>query len=234
MSSDSKQQVPLEVTRGMLIAMVVVLGIGWFGGRSDRENGRGGRPGHAFGAWDTPQIASVTEPTARSVSIGLEIDAVPGFAFFLVDRPDDGLGPSTVSFINRKDLILGEIKAFDPAADTWPPSSDDFGQVVNLQTGPIETGPEQSGEQSDEQPSLRLGPPSDFRLQVQTILYGDTEIVWASPRKSPAWPLRIHRGKCELGSKTLLISVFEMQAQSADPDYTLGPIAVLAAALRPL
>lgn len=226
MSSKPDQQVPLEVTRGMLVAIVVVIGISWFGGRRDRQDdGPRGRSGHAFGSWTTPDIMPILDDTAQSEWLGLRIDAVKGFAFFLVDHPEDGQGPSTVSFINRNESILGEIKAFDPSNDVWPPQANDFGQVVNFN---------KNAEGSEEQVTIDLGPISDFRLQVQTVLYDDTRITWASPRKHPAWPLRIHIGKCELGGETLLISVYEMQARTPSPDYEDGPIAALAAALRPL
>ncbi|MCA9140302.1 MAG: hypothetical protein KDB00_26205 [Planctomycetales bacterium] len=229
MSSDSKQQVPLEVSRGMLIAMLVVIGIGWLGGHGTHTSD-GGRPGDSLAAWDIPDIVPILEPTARSESLGLEVDAVSGFAFFHVDRLKDSRGLSSISFVNRAQMIIGEIKSFDPLTDTWPPVADDFGQVVGVRGRDdlVVAKP------SDDHPSINMGPLSDHRLQVQTILYGETEIIWASPRKSPAWPLRIHLGKCKLGPRTYIIAVYEMQAQSPNPDYTQGPIADLAAALHSL
>lgn len=122
-----------------------------------------------------------------------------------------------------------------------------FGRSIRLATiglpKPIDFGAAVSvkfaGKESADTPGAKnviidVGPMSDFRMQVQTILYDNAKITWASPRKSPAWPLRIHAGKCELGPRTLLIFVYEMQAKNPIPNYQEGPIAAIAGALRPL
>ena len=226
MPRESNEQTPLEVTRGMLVAIAVVMGIGWFGAKDGQQGRRPGeRPGFAFGSWTGPRIRPILGQTIESAELGLQIDSVDGYVFFDVDQPDDGQAPSNISFINRSESILGEIKPFDPTNQIWPPQAIDFGQSVNIEI---------DGDPSADSAVIDVGPMSDFRMQVQTILYDEAKIVWASPRKSPAWPLRIHIGKCELGERTLLISVYEMDAKKPTPDYENGPIAAIAAALRPL
>ncbi|QDV47918.1 hypothetical protein Enr13x_78300 [Stieleria neptunia] len=226
MSSQREQQIPLEITRGMLVVMVVVMGIAWFGASGDRPSGRDVRwRGDGFGAWTTPDILPIQGKPVESQALGLRIGAAEGFLFFLLDHPGDGQGPSTISFINRNASILGQIKTFDPSASTWPPTAADFPPSVHLDMG---------DEDATEPAVLRVGASDDFQLQVQTILYQNATIDWASPRKSSAWPLRVHIGKCALGHRTLLVSVYEMDAQTPSPDYQQGPIAVLAGALAPL
>ncbi|PAY17476.1 hypothetical protein CKO51_21410 [Rhodopirellula sp. SM50] len=226
MASQRDQQIPLEATRGMLVVMVVVMGVAWFGATGGRPGGRDGqRQSDAFGSWTTPDIMPIHDKTVESQELGLRIEAAEGFLFFLLDHPDDGQGPSTISFINRKASILGQIKTFDPAASTWPPTAADFPPSVHLDLG---------DEDATEPAVLRVGASDDFQLQVQTILYDNATIDWASPRKSSAWPLRVHIGKCALGQRTLLVSVYEMDAQTPSPEYQQGPIAVLAGALGPL
>ncbi len=226
MSAQRNQQIPLEVTRGMLVVMVVVMGVAWFGATGDRPSGRDGqRRGDAFGSWTTPDIMPIQGKTVESPELGLRIDTAEGFLFFLLDHPDDGQGPSTISFINRNASILGQIRTFYPTVSTWPPTAADFPPSVQLDLG---------DEDATQPAVLRVGASDDFQLQVQTILYKNATIDWTSPRKSSAWPLRVHIGKCALGQRTLLVSVYEMDARTPSPDYQQGPIGVLAGALCPL
>jgi len=161
----------------------------------------------------------------ESKELDLRIAAVDGFAFFRVDQADDGRGPTSISFINRSAKILGHIKPFDPAVSTWPPTAAEFPPSVNT-TGGDDDSPDQT--------AIVIGPSSAFQLQVQTIRYDHTTVHWTSPRKSSAWPLRVHLGKCDLGTHTVLIWVYEMNAKTPIPDYQEGPIAALAGALGPL
>jgi hypothetical protein len=82
--------------------------------------------------------------------------------------------------------------------------------------------------------TIDFGPGSEFRIQVQAMLYPHAEIVWAAPRRSPAWPLRVHFGKCVVGSQKLWLAVYELNATQPTVDYQDGPIGTLARALRPL
>ena len=221
-SSEPDQQISLQFSRGVLVFAAVVLTVAWFGAGGKRMRDQAG---HAFGFWEKPDIVPILEDTARSETLGIRVDAVEGYSFFFVDHPGDGVGPATISMINRKDAILGAIKAYDPLSDQWPPQADDFGYSVSIK--------EMAGSSPGE-PELGVGPPDDFQLQVQTILYGETKVTWASPRKSPAWPLRMHLGKCEIGDRTVLLSIYEVHAKSPEPDYEQGPIAEIASALSPL
>lgn len=72
------------------------------------------------------------------------------------------------------------------------------------------------------------------RIQVQTIRYPHATVVWASPRKSSAWPLRVHLGKCQMGRQTLLLSLYELNATRPEIDYSGGIAAEVATALHPL
>lgn len=222
MPSDSNDQTPLQFSRGALIAIAVVMGVGWFGSLRTRPSGRYGDPNESpFGSWTGPHIQRIVDQKIESEEMGLKIDPVPDYAFFLVGRPNDGPGAAKISFINRNESILGEIRTFDPTRDSWPPPAIDFGDAVNVKV-------------DAEKAVIDVGPMSDFRMQVQTILYDEATIIWASPRKSPVWPHRVHFGKCELGPHILLISVYELQAKNPVPDYQEGPIAAIAGALRPL
>ena len=218
-----QQQIPLEIPPGVLAAIMVVMGICWFDAALDRRENR--PPGHAFGAWTLPEIRSPMHDQARSSELGLQLKPAAGFAYFLVDRPDDGKGPTTLSFINRKALLVGEITLFDSAVDPWPPESIAFGPAVNLDA---------FGDDAAETPGLDLGPLGKLQLQVQAVLYDNVAITWAAPRKCPSWPLRVHIGKCELGPRTYRITVYELDAKTATPDYQDGPIGDLARVIAPL
>ncbi|QEF96112.1 hypothetical protein Mal15_01380 [Stieleria maiorica] len=227
MSQKSDQPIPLEVTRGMAVLMGVVMAVAWFGAIGDPPEGRfGRRGGHAFGSWTTPDIVPILEQTVESSELGLRINPVDGYVFFRINQPGDaGRAASAISFINRNASILGQIRSFTPGVTDWPPTADDFPPSVQLEMG---------DEDATEPAVLRVGASDDFQLQVQTMRYGQATIHWASPRKSSAWPLRVHLGKCAVGHRTLLVSVYEMDAQTPPPDYQQGPIAALAQALGPL
>lgn len=226
MLPESDHQIPLQVTRGMLVTIAVVMGISWFGARGDIDGEFGSDPpGHAFGSWTIPDIRPLTGPSTRIEELGIRIDSADGFAFFALDREDEGHGSAAITFVHRKASILGEIKAFDPDVTAWPPEPIEFGPSINIQLAENDT---------TDEPVIEIGPSSDFQIQVQTILYRDATITWASPRKCPTWPLRIHIGRCELGDRTLRISIYEMDAKTPKPSYEAGPIADLAAALAPL
>jgi hypothetical protein len=222
MPSDSNDQTPLQFSRGGLIVIAVLLGVSWFGSLRTPSSGRYGDPnGLPFGSWNGPRIQRLVDQKVESEQMGLRIDPVPDFAFFFVDRTGDDLVAPNISFINRNESLLGEIQSFDPTRHSWPPNAIDFGDAVNVKV-------------ADETAVFDVGPSSDFRMQVQTIRYDDAKITWASPRKSPVWPLRVHLGKCELGGRVLLITVYELEARKPVPDYQAGPIAAIADALRPL
>lgn len=232
MSPNSNKQTPIEYSRGALVVIAVILGIGAFESLNQRS---GDRNGFAFGSWTGPTIHRILDERVESEILGVKIEPVPGYAFFLVDKPNDGERSTNIAFINRAASILGEIRPFDPSRHNWPPKPIDFGAAVSIKFAgkePADTpGADDPGA---ENVIIDVGPMSDFRMQVQTILYDNAKITWASPRKSPAWPLRIHAGKCELGPRTLLIFVYEMQAKNPIPNYQEGPIAAIAGALRPL
>lgn len=221
MPAQPDQQIPLEVSRGALVAMMVVLTVAWFGdGKSSRDDG-----GFAFGAQTRPEIVPIRDQIIQRPELGVAIHSIENFDFFRVDLSGARQVDPAVSFINRKQKIVGTITAFDPNQDDWPPQAVDFGHTVNFKHNldhPIAPS------------TFRVGPQDDFRLQVQAMLYGETQITWASPRKSPAWPLRIHIGKCQVGSRTLKISIYELHAVTPEPDYENGPIADFAAAICPV
>ena len=225
MSSDSDPQAILEPTRGMLAVMAVVLAVTAIGSWTKLSGDRGRGEGRAFGTWEKPKVFAVDEGPARSDVLGVGLRPIEGFAFYLVDYPNDDRGPASISLINRGQAILCEITRFDDLDTPWPPEPSDYGLTVSLRRGVGAEG---------EQTGLGVGPLPDFRLQVQSMLYDQTRVIWASPRKSPTWPLRLHLGKCDLGDRTVLIKVYEMQAQTAEPDYASGPIAEIASALFPL
>ncbi|KAA5542185.1 hypothetical protein FYK55_15380 [Roseiconus nitratireducens] len=219
MTSDTPSQQPLVVSRIALIVCAIVLVISWIGSHSNRPSSRQ-MEGYAFGTWGRPPIQPLTRDSVESVKMGLKVLPIEGFQFFKSPSGPDP-GNVTLGFVNRGEQLLGEIRRFDPERDAWPPRPDEFGQSLQLAS--------ESEPDADNGFLMR----SDSRIQVQTILYDDAVVTWASPKKSMAWPLRVHIGRCELADQLLRITLYEVNSGTPVPVYDEGPIATLGNALRP-
>jgi hypothetical protein len=244
MNGEPQQQITLQPTRGMVIAIAIILGIGLLGEQREAERMvDGDRAGLAFGTWTGPDIDPLSGNPIRCPELGIAIDPLDGYRFYRVDRPDDGREAPLISFINRGALLVGRIRTFDPRTDSWPPAADQFGHPPVDDGGPTQsTAPRRSQTQGstaeteagDQAVSIGLLTAGRPRIQVQTIRYSKATVVWASPRKSPAWPLRVHLGKCQLGERMLLLSLYELNAKRPEIDYSDGLPAEVVSALHPL
>ncbi|WP_253160925.1 hypothetical protein [Stieleria tagensis] len=212
----------------MMIAIAVIMGASWFGSHSHRGLTRHtDAPGHAFGSWTSPQIDRLAKQRLELPTIGMKLEPAQGYDYFSVRMPQASEADAIVAFINRNDRIVGRIQAFDPEKQNWPPQPSDFGDSIQIKSPAGESPADADSAMID------FGPSSDFRIQVQTILYDAVTITWASPRKSPAWPQRMHVGKCLCGERELLIQLYEIGARTDQPDYQSGPIAALANSIHP-
>lgn len=231
MSSENHQQTPLELTRGMIIAIAVILGIGLLSQHEDdRAFQSGASDGFAFGSWTAPNIAAINQGPFDCPELGISIDDLDRFTFYRLNRPDERNDPPVISFINRSQLLVGRIEIFDSRTDSWPPDPDQFGHPPADQAPTVEA----ANENTDDVLPVAMQSPGRPQIQVQTIRYPDSTFVWASLRKSPAWPLRVHIAQCQVGERTLRVSCYELNAKSHEIDYLQGPMSQIANALHPL
>ncbi len=198
-----------------------------------------GRDGN-FEMIEMPKVVPIDSKEIISQPLGVRIEPAEGFAYFVLDEANEAVpieDQKSISFLNLSKKLLGKLEPFDPEVQPWPPRAKDFGDTVRLASEALaEEWIERQASSSDsvDETTLLIGPSTDFRLQVQTMLYGESRITWASPRKSPAWPLRVHLGKCRVGDRDLLVRLYELDAQTPEPVYDGGAIEALGQSLHKL
>lgn len=226
MTTDPSDSVPLKITRPMMVAILIVMGIAVLSALNrDPIDRVSKRPGYVFGHWSAPTIRRQSTFPIRVDFLPARINEVEGTSFFVVDHPEDGQGPTHLAFIHHADCVAGDLRPFAPSRDSWPPPLDRFGLTVEVierrELDQIENAIELSG------------PSEDSLLRFESIDYEDVSVQWACLRRPPAWPLRIHIGRVAVGENTLILTVFEFDAAKDQPDYRQGHLARIARAIGP-
>ena len=233
MTGQHREQAPLRPSRPMAVVMVVILAMSaandqsFFGSSARRHE----EPEYA--SWQLPEISQADPAEWLSRETGLDFKPIDPFRARLVSYDRPGQRTFAIGLTNPAQSMVAQIAPAVDDQQDWPPAMDQFGDTVflsdieqhaqsDIQLGDIQLGDIQ----------LSDGPIQDPRMLTEKVDYGHARVTWMTPRKSAAWPARMHLGRCVIGDTTLRITVHQLRAESPQPDYHSPPFRDLVRSLQ--
>lgn len=228
------KRITVELTPGMWVAAFVVLGIGALDAVSTSTNEtQSVRQRSLFGLKTKPVFHRVNDRVSIGPSLTIELASTPSIRVYQLDpQPADSLiSPTSIGqplyracFVDASRNATGELTVIETTQLRWPPDRHSFSDARVFLSSVNHVLP---------QPAEEFGfkrdvPAWDRRLTKTIADYSNCRIEWLCPVQAAVWPFRAHWGKCELGSRVVLISVVELSADSTPTDYSVPPFSVLA------